>query len=83
MEAPPRLELGLEDLESFVLPLHHRAPSERDYSPLFMNRTPSIFKKMSTEEDPYLKTFEEDLKKDKASYQVYSEIIGSPDLSPG
>ena len=27
VKAPPRLELGLEDLESFVLPLHHRAPS--------------------------------------------------------
>ncbi len=27
IEAPPRLELGLEDLESFVLPLHHRAAS--------------------------------------------------------
>lgn len=23
------------------------------------------------------------MKKDKAAYQVYSEIIGSPDLSPG
>ena len=39
VKAPPRLELGLEDLESFVLPLHHRAPSDYQVTPHFINLT--------------------------------------------
>lgn len=57
VEAPPRLELGFGDLESHVLPLHHRAAAEIALSAHFLKQTLHNFKRMSTEEDHYLKTF--------------------------
>lgn len=71
MEAPPRLELGLEDLESFVLPLHHRATSGGEAGLHNLNMA-----------EQYLRSFEEAMKQDPAAYQVYSEMLGSPELSP-